>query len=110
MCRANLPRHSNPITYPKSPWIFEDFFNLNMFYVYILFTERFNKFYIGQTNSIENRLNSHNNGFVKSTKPFAPYKLILVIEKKTRSEAMILEKKLKNLNTEDLKKFIAKYS
>ncbi|MCA6435971.1 MAG: GIY-YIG nuclease family protein, partial [Bacteroidetes bacterium] len=27
-----------------------------MFYVYILFTERFNKFYIGQTNSIENRL------------------------------------------------------
>ena len=31
------------------------------------------------------------------------------IEKGTRSEAMILEKKLKNLNTEDLKKFILKH-
>jgi hypothetical protein len=31
------------------------------------------------------------------------------IEKQTRSEAIILERKLKNLNKEDLNKFIAKY-
>jgi hypothetical protein len=31
------------------------------------------------------------------------------IERPNRSEAMILEKKLKNLNSDDLKKFASKY-
>jgi putative endonuclease len=46
----------------------------------------------------------------KSTAPYIPWVKVLVIEKPTRSEAMILEKKLKNLNSEDLRKFITKYS
>jgi putative endonuclease len=51
----------------------------------------------------------HNNGIEKSTKPYIPWQLIGFIEKSSRSEAMALEKKLKNLNSEDLKKFIEKY-
>ncbi|MDX2173557.1 MAG: GIY-YIG nuclease family protein [Bacteroidota bacterium] len=81
-----------------------------MFYVYILYSENFNRYYIGQTNNISNRLESHNSGYVLSTKPYLPWKLLLFLKKSTRSEAMILEKKLKNLNTEDLRKFITKYS
>jgi len=45
----------------------------------------------------------------KSTAPFVPWEFVLKLSKPTRSEAMVLEKKLKNLNTEDLRKFISKY-
>ena len=80
-----------------------------MFYVYILFSENHGRYYIGQTNDLTNRLYRHNSGMEKSTSPFIPWRMIGSIEKGTRSEAMILEKKLKNLNTEDLKKFILKH-
>ncbi len=80
-----------------------------MFYTYILYSKQFNRFYIGQSQNIDERLAFHNAGHVKSTKPFLPWEMIGFIEKESRSEATILERKLKNLNTEDLKKFILKY-
>ena len=46
---------------------------------------------------------------MSSIKPFIPFELVLFFEKETREEALLLEKKLKNLNTEDLIKFIKKY-
>ena len=55
------------------------------------------------------RLKKHNNGEVNSTKPYKPWKPVLSIEKPTRSEAMALEKKIKNLNRERLIAFIQKY-
>jgi putative endonuclease len=88
----------------------KSFFVFMMFHVYILFSEKFQRFYIGQTNNLTDRLNRHNSGYERATAPYAPWKLILSIEKPNRSEAMVLERKLKNLNKEDLKKFIAKYS
>jgi hypothetical protein len=45
----------------------------------------------------------------KSTAPWKPWQLILFIEKEGRGNAMILERKLKNLNTGDLEVFIVKY-
>ena len=108
---ASLPRHSSPITYPnKKSLKIQGLFYLIMFYVYILYSENFKRYYIGQTNDIGNRLQSHNSGYVVSTKPYLPWTLLCFLEKDTRSEAMILEKKLKNLNSEDLRKFITKYS
>jgi hypothetical protein len=38
-----------------------------------------------------------------------PWEIVGFIEKESRSDATILERKLKNLNSEDLKKFILKY-
>lgn len=80
-----------------------------MFFVYILFSKSRSRFYIGQTSAIEKRLEKHNAGEVKSTAPYRPWDLIGYLQKPSRSEAMILEKKLKNLNSEDLRKFIRKY-
>lgn len=80
-----------------------------MFFTYILYSEKYNRFYTGQTNNLGIRLNRHNTGLEKSTKSYRPWKVVCSIEKSSRSEAMILEKKLKNLNTEDLKKFVEKY-
>jgi putative endonuclease len=51
----------------------------------------------------------HNSGYEQSTAPYVPWELYLCLEKPTRSEAMRLERKLKNLNSEDLGTFIARY-
>ncbi len=80
-----------------------------MFYVYILYPPKFNKYYIGQTNSFEKRLLRHNSGYENYTKSYIPWQLILTIEKPTRSQSMILERKLKNLSKERLLNFIEKY-
>ena len=80
-----------------------------MYQVYILQSIKFNRFYIGQTECLSNRIDLHNNGKVKSTFPYRPWRIIGTISKGTRSESVILERKLKNLNREDLIKFIKKY-
>ncbi|MGZ3931935.1 MAG: GIY-YIG nuclease family protein [Bacteroidia bacterium] len=82
---------------------------MSEFYVYVLISPLHRRFYIGQTNDLQNRLQKHNAGAVTSTKPYAPWELKGYIQKSSRKEAMVLEKKLKNLNTEDLKKFIEKH-
>ena len=80
------------------------------YYVYILRSVMFDKFYIGQTQNIHERLNRHNAGTEKSTSPYRPWTLVWQTEKPSRSEAMSLEKKLKNLSKERLRIFIEKYS
>ncbi|HEX4956664.1 MAG TPA: GIY-YIG nuclease family protein [Lacibacter sp.] len=80
-----------------------------MFFVYILYSEKFDRFYIGQTENIADRLERHNNGYEKATRPYTPWILKCVIKKSTRGEALILERKLKNLNREKLQLFIMKY-
>jgi putative endonuclease len=79
------------------------------FSVYIIYSELFNQYYIGQTNDIITRLSRHNAGYVKSTSAYCPWILKLTIDKDTREEAMALEKKLKNLNRIKLLRFIEKY-
>ncbi len=78
--------------------------------VYILQSIEFDKFYIGQTNDFEKRIHRHNSGYVSSTKPFIPWKLVYHIHKPNRSEVIILERKLKNLNRTRLLSFIKKYT
>ena len=80
-----------------------------MFYVYINYSSKFDKYYIGQTENFKSRFDLHNLGLVKSTKAYLPWINVLIIEKSTRSEAMIIEKKLKNLNRKRLIEFIEKY-
>ena len=80
------------------------------YYIYIIYSLHFDKYYIGQSSDVENRLNQHNRGISKSTKPYKPWVLKLKVEKSSRKEAIILETKLKNLSKIRLKKFIEKYS
>jgi putative endonuclease len=101
------PFESRPVR--KSPCI-SGVFLFHMFYVYILFSNSGNRFYIWQTNNVEARIARHNAKTEAATSPYAPWEKVLVIEKPSRGEAMILEKKLKNLNSEDLRKFILKYA
>ncbi|MCC1484256.1 GIY-YIG nuclease family protein [Winogradskyella immobilis] len=76
-------------------------------FVYIIYSESRKKYYKGITNNFNKRLKEHNSesnsGYTSSGKPWIK---ILVIEKPNRLEAIILERKLKNLNKERLEIFI----
>ena len=63
--------------------------------VYILYSDKRSRYYVGQTTDIVKRLKRHNSGFVKSTKSGFPWSLIQSIEVENRSEALKLELKIK---------------
>ena len=75
------------------------------FYTYILYSEIHNRFYIGQTQDLDVRLERHNSGRVKSTSKYGPYILAWYMTFSSRSMAMERERKLKNLKSH--KKLIA---
>jgi putative endonuclease len=55
-------------------------------------------------------LKRHNEAREKYTAPYVPWVLIWSTVKSSRSEAIILERKLKNLSPKRLNSFIQKYS
>ena len=63
--------------------------------VYILFSEKSSTYYVGQTADIEKRVQRHNQGYVRSTKNGIPWVIVLQIKVLTRSEAVVLERKIK---------------
>jgi putative endonuclease len=65
------------------------------FCVYILFSEKIKKYYVGQTSDLNKRLVRHNNKAVQSTKNGTPWNLIKYFTFDTRSEAILLESKIK---------------
>ena len=73
-----------------------------MYYVYIIESESTGKFYIGQTNHVQKRLERHNKGRVKSTRGRGPWKLKYFFVQETRKNAVSLEQKLKNLKKREL--------
>lgn len=79
-------------------------------YVYILQSTVTKEFYRGMTNDLERRLKEHNNREEKYTRNGVPWNLVWWTIKSTRSEAMVLERKLKNLGSQErILKFIRKY-
>jgi len=67
-----------------------------MFYVYALYSSKFNKIYIGQTCDLTSRLIEHNSGKSFYTKRFIPWEIIYTEEFETRGEVMKREKQLKS--------------
>ena len=80
-----------------------------MYFVYILYSASYDRYYVGHTDSIERRLEEHNTGKNKSTKPYVPWVLLGMVEKEDRPSACQLELKLKNLSKERKLEFIKKY-
>jgi putative endonuclease len=63
--------------------------------VYILFSDTINKFYVGQTQDIVNRMSRHNRGLENFTSKGVPWILKHTFSCKNRSEAIYLENKIK---------------
>jgi putative endonuclease len=66
-----------------------------MFYVYVLFSEKLNKYYVGSTNDIQKRLVQHNAGKTSFTSRGIPWIIIISMEFNSRAEAVQLELKIK---------------
>lgn len=66
-----------------------------MFFVYVIESKNTGKFYIGQTKNLNDRVTRHNKERVTSTKNKGPWELKYSKEVENRSEAVLLEKKLK---------------
>ena len=77
--------------------------------VYILYSQKQDTFYKGQTANLAARIQRHNSSLEKSTKSGAPWILLWATSKISRSEATRLETKLKNLNRKRLLLFMLKF-
>jgi putative endonuclease len=63
-----------------------------MYFVYIIYSIKFDKYYIGQTQNFHERIKRHNAGYEKATLPYLPWISKCILNKETRSEAILLEK------------------
>jgi putative endonuclease len=81
-----------------------------MYTVYILYSESQDTFYKGQTRELSARIKRHNHRQEKATKSGVPWKVVWSTNKSSRSEALALEKKLKNLSRDKTIEFMNKYS
>lgn len=61
---------------------------MTSYFVYILKSSNNGDIYVGSTADVENRLYRHNQGRVRSTKGYRPWKLLEVYEFMTRAEAV----------------------
>jgi len=66
-----------------------------MWYVYIIRSIESSYQYIGSTNNVKKRLDEHNSGETKSTKPYIPFKLEAYVAVRTETKARELEKYFK---------------
>ena len=72
-------------------------------FVYILFSQSADRFYIGETCDVTERLSQHNSGFYKNsfTKQATDWAVFLTIECQSRRQAIEIEsfiKKMRNRN------------
>ncbi len=58
-----------------------------MYFVYVLYSDKLNKRYVGSTSDIDKRLIEHNSGKSKFTKGGIPWKLIYSEKYETNSDA-----------------------
>mgnify|MGYP000939339760 FL=1 len=66
-----------------------------MYFVYILYSKSFDRYYVGHCEDVYVRLNRHNNKGVPSTKAYVPWELLYTEVFTTRGEASSREKEIK---------------
>ncbi|TSA45910.1 GIY-YIG nuclease family protein [bacterium] len=75
-----------------------------MYCVYFLKSQLNNDLYIGSCEDLQKRLRRHNNGLVRSTKVYRPWKLVGHEEYNSRGEAVRRERFLKTGQQKELLK------
>ena len=66
-----------------------------MIFVYVLYSLKLSKYYVGCTSQLETRLEQHNNGRNKFTSKGIPWNLVRIFPCENRAIAMQLELKIK---------------
>ena len=69
---------------------------MNQYYVYAIESLKDGRIYVGLSLNVDRRIQEHNAGQTRSTKPWRPWKLIFSKMVGKRKNARALEKKLKS--------------
>ncbi len=69
---------------------------MSMFFIYIIQSEKTNRYYVGYTGNIDQRLEKHNAGGVNSTKHVIPWKLKYTEEFTNKVDAWKRERQIKS--------------
>ncbi len=84
---------------------------VKMFYVYILKSDKVNRYYTGHSKDYNKRLNEHNKGKVRSTKPYIPWKVVYIEKFDKKSDAFKRELEIKKYKSGNaFKKLLEDYS
>ncbi len=67
-----------------------------LYYVYILFSQRTGRYYVGSTEDISRRLREHNAGRSLSTRAGVPWEVVHLEGCSKRSAAVLLENRIKS--------------
>jgi putative endonuclease len=67
-----------------------------MFWVYVIYSKKFDKIYIGQTIDLNLRIEEHNGGLSKHTNKFKPWDLVYSEHVENRTLALKRERQLKS--------------
>jgi len=70
-----------------------------MFFVYILYSSKRDRYYVGFTSEIENRVARHNSGSTTSTKSGIPWVLVYSEEFDSKTDAIKREKGIKKMKS-----------
>jgi len=74
-----------------------------MYWVYILYSDSSDKFYIGYTSNLEGRLEAHNHEENSGwTRSYAPWRLVYSESFLSRRDAMSRERRLKSFKNKEL--------
>jgi putative endonuclease len=69
--------------------------------VYIIFSEKLNKYYVGESENVDVRIRQHNNGYFESSFTSTSYdwSLFLTIDCKSRIQARKIESHIKKMKS-----------
>ena len=82
-----------------------------MSYVYILYSESLNRYYVGEASNINKRVEQHNSGFYSTafTKQVSDWVLFHVIDCKDRVQARKIETHIKKMKSKTYIQNLKKY-
>ena len=66
------------------------------YYAYVLFSRKYNKYYKGHCQNLDQRLAQHNSGKTKSIKPFIPWEIVYFESFNALEDAITREKYFKS--------------
>ncbi len=80
------------------------------YFTYILYSNKLDKYYYGQTNNLLRRIEEHNSGVTKYTKAGIPWEIVFSKSFNSRTEAVQLEQRLKRAKNKNYIKWFIENS
>ena len=77
-----------------------------MYFVYILYSVKFDRYYVGHCEDMSARLSRHNNKMVPSTKSYIPWQVVYTESFNSRALAAAREREIKNKKSRIYIKFL----